>query len=73
MFFTSKPNTSCTDAPFVRVLWYAWLMKYRSNTPNNAIRATKENQLSISSIFKDIQHSSIRNSSLRLYLLNALM
>ena len=28
------PKTSCTDAPFVNVLWYAWIMKFTSKKPN---------------------------------------
>lgn len=73
ILFTSKPNTSCTDAPLVRVLWYAWLMKYRSNTPNNAIRATEENQNQILVSLKAFNTIPLETHLLEIYLLNALM
>ena len=36
----SKPNTNCTDAPFVTVKWYANDTKYRSTRPSK-VRSTR--------------------------------
>lgn len=36
---TSKPKTSWTEAPRVRMLWYAWLTKRKSRIPSRNIKA----------------------------------
>lgn len=41
---TSNPKTSCTEAPFVIMVWHAWLTKRKSNTPSITIRAAAERQ-----------------------------
>lgn len=34
----SKPKTSCTEAPLLRVDWYAWTIKFTSIIDNKAAR-----------------------------------